>query len=387
MSHLSVGRAPGLRVLAAASVAASLLVLAACSRQEAVPEPVRSVRTQVVGTADAAGTLEFAGEVRSRVESRLGFQVGGKIVKRLVALGQPVRQGQALAQIDPRDLQLGQEVARASVSAAQVQYDQAARDLKRLKELRDQGFISAAQLERQEASWSAAQASLRQAKAQAGVQGNQAAYATLTADASGVITSVDAEPGQVVGAGTPVVSLAHDGPRDVVFSVPEDRAAWVKSLLRKPGAVKVRRWGTQATLPATVREIAAAADPVTRTFLVKADVGQADLALGQTATVLVDASGGGARTLRLPISALLGSGASSFVWVLDPSAMTVSKQPVSVAGVSGDGVLIGSGLQRGQEIVTAGVHVLQPGQKVKRWVAEGQAASPAASAASGGAAK
>ncbi|TAL21265.1 MAG: efflux RND transporter periplasmic adaptor subunit, partial [Aquabacterium sp.] len=361
MSHLSVGRAPGLRVLAAASVAASLLVLAACSRQEAVPEPVRSVRTQVVGTADAAGTLEFAGEVRSRVESRLGFQVGGKIVKRLVALGQPVRQGQALAQIDPRDLQLGQEVARASVSAAQVQYDQAARDLKRLKELRDQGFISAAQLERQEASWSAAQASLRQAKAQAGVQGNQAAYATLTADASGVITSVDAEPGQVVGAGTPVVSLAHDGPRDVVFSVPEDRAAWVKSLLRKPGAVKVRRWGTQATLPATVREIAAAADPVTRTFLVKADVGQADLALGQTATVLVDASGGGARTLRLPISALLGSGASSFVWVLDPSAMTVSKQPVSVAGVSGDGVLIGSGLQRGQEIVTAGVHVLQPG--------------------------
>lgn len=387
MSHLSVGRAPGLRVLAAASVAASLLVLAACSRQEAVPEPVRSVRTQVVGTGDATGALEFAGEVRSRVESRLGFQVGGKIVKRLVALGQPVRLGQALAQIDPRDLQLGQEVARASVSGAQVQYDQAARDLKRLKELRDQGFISAAQLERQEASWSAAQASLRQAKAQAGLQGNQAAYATLTADASGVITSVDAEAGQVVGAGTPVVSLAHDGPRDVVFSVPEDRAAWVKSLLRKPGAVKVRRWGTQTTLPATVREIAAAADPVTRTFLVKADVGQADLALGQTATVLVDASGGGARTLRLPISALLGSGASSFVWVLDPSAMTVSKQPVSVAGVSGDGVLIGSGLQRGQEIVTAGVHVLQPGQKVKRWVAEGQVAPSAASAASGGAVK
>lgn len=371
--------------LSAAVCAAALLQLAGCSRHEAAPEPIRAVRTVVVQPGDGQGSVEYAGEIRARVESALGFRVGGKIARRLVELGQPVRAGQPLAQLDPTDLRLGQEAARASVNAAQVNRDQVAADVRRFRELRQQGFISAAELERHESTLKAAEANLSQARAQAGVQGNQAAYATLTADAAGVITGVDAEPGQVVAPGTPVLRLAHDGPRDVVFTVPEDAVAAVRELRGKAGAVKVRRWGQAAVLPATVREVAAAADPVTRTFTVKADIGRADVSLGQTATVQIDARTP-RDTVRLPLTALVRKGQGSAVWLFDARTQSVSLQPVQLASIGRDTVLVSSGLRPGHEVVTAGVHVLQPGQKVKRWIepgsapASGAAAAPASSA-------
>lgn len=341
--------------------------LTACSRQEQPPEPVRAVRTTVVGTGMAVGTNEFSGEVRARVESRLGFRVGGKIMRRLVDLGQPVRAGQMLAQLDAQDLKLGQDSARAGLVAAQVNYDQAVADLKRFKDLRAEGFISAAELERRETGVKAAEATLLQARAQSSVQGNQTTYATLEADAAGVITSVDAEVGQVVGAGTPVVRLAHDGPRDAVFSVPEDRAAWLRGLVGKPGALTIKPWGRAQTVSGTVREISAAVDPVTRTFTVKADLGKTDLTLGQTLSVVVETERS-TGSLRVPLTAVLEKGGQSSVWVLDTNAMTVQLQAITVANVTADGVLVSAGLKSGQEVVTAGVHVLNPGQHVRRYV-------------------
>lgn len=355
-------------------------LLAACSRGDQATEPVRAVRTVVVGSGVAIGTNEFSGEVRARVESRLGFRVGGKITRRLVDLGQPVRAGQMLAQLDAQDLRLGQESARAGLVAAQVNYDQAVIDLKRYKELRGEGFISAAELERRETGTKAAEAMLQQARAQASMQGNQTGYASLEADAAGVITSVDAEVGQVVAAGTPVVRLAHDGPRDVVFSVPEDRAAWVRGLIGKQGAITVKPWGHAQTLSATVREVSASVDPVTRTFTVKADAGKADLTLGQTVAVVVEtdrASG----SIRVPLTALLEKSGQSSVWVLDTQAMTVQLQPVTVGNVGADSVLITSGLKSGQEVVTAGVHVLNPGQQVRRYVVKSDVKAAAAATA------
>src|SRR5204863_9819347 len=184
------------------------------------PEPVRAVRTLTIVSASAGCSYEYAAEVKARTESRLGFRVGGKIIRRVVNVGDVVKAGQVLAQLDPQDLKLGQDAARAALVAAQANYDQTLADFKRYKDLRDQEFISSAELERRDTALKAARAQLDQAKAQASVQGNQAAYAALVADASGVVTGVDAEPGMVVGAGTPVLRLAHDGPRDVVFSVP-----------------------------------------------------------------------------------------------------------------------------------------------------------------------
>jgi len=357
-------------------------LLAGCGKKPVAEPPVRAVRTLVLAETGGVLEREFAAEIRARTESRLGFRVGGKVNRRLVELGQSVTRGQVLAQLDPQDLQLGQEAARAGLAAAEAQAAQAAANFKRFVELKAQGFISAAELERHDTMNKAAQASLRQARAQAGVQGNQASYAALTADAPGVITGVDLEPGMVVGEGMPVLTLAHDGPRDAVFSVPEDMGATVRGLIGKPGALKARRWGSQDWLPVTVREVAAAADPLTRTYLVKADVGRAGFELGQTATVVLNAPVRVAGGVRVPLNALAEREGKSVLWVLDGRAMTVTPVPVTTSDITGNVILISKGIQPGQEIVTAGVHVLTPGQKVRRYQASSAGARPASSPAS-----
>jgi RND family efflux transporter MFP subunit len=370
----------GLAMLRTASFAALLVaVLAAgCSRQPPAAEPVRAVRTVTVEQPSTGGRIDYAGEVRARNESRLSFRVGGKMVARPVGLGDTVRAGQVLARLDPQDLALGQQAAQSALDAARVNADQAHADFKRFRELRDQGFISAAELDRRDSAYKAAQAQYEQARAQAGVQGNQARYTTLVADASGVITAIEADPGTVLAAGAGVLRLAYDGPRDVVFAVPEQQADRLRALEGKAGALQVRLWGEEdAPLPATVREVAAAADPATRTFTVKADVGRAAVRLGQTATVslIVPASPG---LFKLPLSAVFAQQGRSHVWLLDGASMTVQAQPVTVAGAEGNMVLVGDGLRAGQTVVSAGAHTLTPGQKVTRYAVP----APAASAAS-----
>ena len=357
-----------LQRVAARSILAILgaaMLVSACSRPAPPEEPVRSVKVITVGLGAFESGQEYAGEVRARVESRLGFRVAGKITKRTVEVGQRVKAGQLLAQLDPRDYQLAADAGRAQVVSATTQRDLAAADLTRYRALKDQNFISGAELERREATLKAAQATLEQAQAQLAGQGNQTGYTQLLADVSGVVTAVEAEAGQVVAAGTPVVRIAQDGPRDVVFAVPEDKLARVPV----GSAVTVRSWTGGPSLRGTVRELAASADPVTRTFPVKVTLSEKDageaLPLGATAYVVPQAvaqlAGG---VIKLPTSALRQEGKGSAVWVLDTASMTVRSQPVQIATADGNEAVIASGLQPGQKVVSAGVHVLSPGQKV-----------------------
>ena len=351
-------------------------LLGGCSKPVPKADPVRAVKTVRVQSQTTQATQEFAAEVRAKTESRLGFRVGGKITRREVDIGSAVSAGQVLARLDPKDLQLGQDAAAAGFVAAQVNLDQAQADYRRFKDLLEKGFISAAELERRESVVKSAQAQFDQAKAQASAQGNQTGYAALVADASGVITGIDAEPGMVVAAGTPVLRLAHNGPRDVVFSVPEDQVTAIKALGATSGAFKIRLWGEAGPVhAATLREIAAAADPVTRTFLVKADIGSIrGVRLGQTATVYVELPRVAGVT-KLPLSALREEQGKTAVWVVDEATMTVALRPVQVLGTQGNEVVIGSGLNPQQIVVTAGVHVLEPGQKVKLFTQPGAVAA------------
>ncbi|MBZ8139766.1 efflux transporter periplasmic adaptor subunit [Rubrivivax gelatinosus] len=350
------------RSLPAALLAAA--ALAACSRTEPPPEPVRAVRTLVVAAGSAGGVQEFAAEVQARTESQLAFRVGGKLVRRQAEVGRHVASGELLAQLDPEDLRLAQSAALATVRSAQVNAEMADADFKRFRELYEQGFISAAELDRRETTLKAARAQFEQARAQAGVQTNQAAYSDLHAPAAGVVTAVLAEPGAVLAAGTPVLRLAHDGARDVSFAVPEDEVGRLRAMQGRPGAVRVRLWGRTDTAPATVREVAAAADPVTRTFAVKADVGRAEMQLGQTATVIVEQPRVEGVT-KLPLAAVVRQQGRSSVWVLDRRTMTVQPRAIEVAGSDGDQLIVGGGLAPGTVVVVAGVHVLKPGQKVR----------------------
>lgn len=356
------------------------LTVAACSRPDVQPEPVRMVRTLTVASASAGGSQEYAAEIRARSEVRLGFRVAGKMVSRTVDVGQRVKAGDVLARLDPEDLRLSQDAARAALQAAQVNFDFNQADFKRFKELRDQGFISSAELERREATLKSAAAQLDQARSQASVQTNQAAYTALVATAAGVVVGVDAEPGAVLAAGTPVLRVALDGPRDAVFSVPEDAVASVRALAGRAGALRVRLWGGTEMLPATVREVAAAADPATRTFLIKADLTAPLQQLGQTATVVIDLPRQDGVTL-LPLSAVRESQGRSVVWVVDPARQVVQSRPVEVAGAQGNEVVVKAGIQPGDRVVTAGVHVLTEGQRVRLAAGVGGASAAASASA------
>lgn len=341
---------------------AAACLLAACSKPPAPTEPIRSVKVTTVGLQSTQAGLEYAADVRARVESRLGFRVGGKLIERPAELGQRVRVGQVLARLDAQDLQLAADAAKAQVAAAQTNRDLAAADFKRYESLKAENFISGAELERRDTTLKAAQAQLQAAQAQAAAQGNQSGYAALRADVSGVVTAVLAEPGQVLAAGTPVLQLAQDGARDAVFSVPEDKVG----VLRVGNAALVRRWASNSTVNAQVREVAASADPVTRTFAVKVALPPGtDWPLGSTVTVLPAVlQHAGTPVIKLPTSALRQEGQGTAVWVLDVPSMTVKSQTVQVATADGNAVVITAGLQPGMQVVTAGVHVLSPGQKV-----------------------
>jgi multidrug efflux system membrane fusion protein len=348
------------------TLAGAVLLAAGCAPAAPPEEPVRAVKVMTVGPQAFSSAYEFAGEVRARVESKLGFRVGGKIIRRQAEPGQHVKAGQVLAQLDPQDYKLAADAARSQLQATATNRDLAAADFRRYKELKEQNFISGAELDRRQATLKAAQAQWEQAQSQLAVQGNQAAYASLVADVAGVVTAVEAEPGQVVTAGAPVLRIAADGPRDVVFSVPEDKVASIR-----PGMpVKVRGWAEPLQLAGTVREVAASADPVTRTFQVKVALESSDAAppLGATAYVspqgLGRAGSEGRPVIKVPTSALRQEGKGSAVWVLDPASMTLKSQAVQIATADGNDAVIAAGLQPGMLVVSAGVHVLSAGQKV-----------------------
>jgi membrane fusion protein, multidrug efflux system len=357
------------------------LALASCGKPEHLPEPTRAVRTLVLAPSALSFQQEYAGEIRARTESRLGFRVPGKLIERQVRVGDAVRPGQVLARLDPQDLRLADQAAQASVLGARVNAQQSEADLKRFQGLFEQGFISAAELERRSTSATAAAAQYEQAKAQAAVQGRQTQFAALLADASGVITAVEAEPGAVLAAGATVVRLAWDGPRDVVFSVPEDQVGAMRAVAERKEALRVRLWGEErSSRPARIREIAAAADPLTRTFQIKAEL--IDGASGQRApmglTAVVTLQATPEVALKLPLTALMQHQGRSAVWVLDGSSMTVKPRPVTVAAADANDVVIASGLAAGDEVVTAGVHVLTEGQRVNRLAEASGAGTPAA---------
>ena len=352
------------------SVVAAAAMLSACSKKEPSPEPVRAVKLLTVGEGQIESTQEYSGDVRARIESRLGFRVAGKITKREVELGQRVKAGQVLARLDARDYQLSADAARAQLSSATTQRDLAQANAQRFRTLRAQNFISAAEMERYEASLKSAQATLDQAKAQLSSQSNQENYTQLVADVDGVVTSVEAEPGQVVAAGTPVVRIAQDGARDAVFAVPEDRRASI----RIGQSVQVKPWSDESqVVSAQVREVAASADAGTRTYQIKAALQGSNLpALGSTVRVLpegmsVTNGAVGGKVIKLPTTALRqsgGGGQGSAVWLFDPATSTIKLQAVQVATADGNEAVIASGLTAGMQVVATGVHVLTPGQKV-----------------------
>jgi multidrug efflux system membrane fusion protein len=341
--------------------AAAAVLLAACSKPPEKTEDVRPVRAIVLHSSDVDVNAEFSGEVRARYQSQLGFRVPGKIVSRKVEVGTVVRKGQVLMALDPQDLRLGQAQAQATLRATETSRDLAQNDVKRYRELRAQNFVAQAVLDEKESTLRAAEAQVDAARAAWREQANQAGYASLVADTDGVITQIAAETGQVVAAGVPVVTVARTEEKEVVFGVPEDRV----DVLRKVADVRVRLWAAPGNaVPAKIREVSPVADPATRTYPFKvtlpATLTQARL--GMTAVVQF-ASKSAQPKIKVPLSALFHERNATSVWVVEQGA--VKLVPVRVVAADGNDLVLEGEVRAGQTVVTAGVHLLKPGQKVR----------------------
>jgi RND family efflux transporter MFP subunit len=343
------------------SVFTMALLLAACSEKPPVVEDIRPVRAMQISSAGAENMVELAGDIQPRYESRLGFRVGGKVIARQVEIGSVVKRGQVLMQIDPRDLQLSQSQANASVNAAASNLSLAKAENERYRELRQKNFVSQAVLDAKEAAYKSALANHEQSNAALNIATNQNSYANLVADADGVVTALQAEAGQVVAAGTPVVQLARTGEKEARISIPEDQV----ELVRQVKEMQVRIWANQAlVLRGQLRELSPVADPATRTYTAKISIPNAppEVRLGMTATVSFITKAN-KNLIRLPLTALLNEKNQTSLWVIENGV--VKSVPVQVGGVMGNEVVIASGVNAGQMIVTAGVNTLRAGQKVK----------------------
>jgi RND family efflux transporter MFP subunit len=333
----------------------TLILLAACGEKSPPPEAVTTgpklVKALKVGAGETANAQRYSGEVRARHESTLGFRVGGKVIERLVDAGAQVKAGQVLARLDSSDAQLTAAQAEANRSLA-------AADLKRTQDLKSKNFISQAALDAKDTA-------SRAATAQAQLAQNQAAYTTLVADAAGVVVAVLAEPGQVIAAGQGVFRVARTGEREVAINIPESRV----TALKVGASATVQLWADQGneggkTYHGVLRELAAGADPATRTFAARVSIAEAapEIALGMTATVSF--AGTDEEKIIVPLAAILQKGDKAAVWIISADS-TVSQRVIEVARYGDAGAILKSGLTAGDQIVAAGAFKLVDGEKVR----------------------
>ena len=361
---------------ATATLALLTVALAACSAKDKPAEPVRPVQLAQVKLGGAHSAAVFAGEVKPRYEADLGFRIGGKLVARYVDVGARVKKGQALARIDPADVGLQAEAAKAQVAAAETEWKFAQAEYDRYQGLLKEKFISASALDAKRNTLDANHAKYEQAKANLAVAQNQASYATLTASDDGVITAVTADSGQVVAAGQPVFKLARVEEREVAISVPENRIGELTGAKQ----LFVVLWANpQKLYPARVREVSPSVDAVTRTFAVRVAIANPDAALQWGMTANVGVLGDGAPNAAvLPSTSIYQHDGKPAVWRFDPATKQVNLTPVTIGQYREDGIVVTSGLREGDWIVAAGVHKLLPGQVVRPYESGAAGTVPAA---------
>jgi membrane fusion protein, multidrug efflux system len=351
-------------LLRAFALSLPAVLLAACGSKQPPADDVRVVRATTVTADDGSNRSEYSGEVRARYESTVGFRIAGRISQRLVEVGSRVRRNQPIAKLDAIDTELNVGSARAQLASVRSEHAQIELDFQRAQRLFERRFISQAEYDRDRVQMESARAKLTAAEAEFALASNQHSYTVLLAPQDGVVTELRAEAGEVVQAGQAIATIAADGEREVVVGVPESRLEEVRAARQ----LQVEMWARPGKVYAgRVRELAPMTDSATRQYTARVTLVDADptLELGMTAHVRL-AGERAADSYRLPLTALYQKNGKSFVWVVATDSSLVHQREVEVADVAQDAVVIANGIEAGDTVVTAGVHLLFEGQHVRR---------------------
>ncbi len=343
----------------------ALMTALGCSHQDEHPRQiVRPVKvSRIVDQGDSV--MSFAGDVRARYETILSFRVAGKLLTRQVDVGDRVRKGHVLAQLDQNDYRLAVRDLQAQLASAVANRDFLRDDVARYRELLAQNVTSPPEFDRHQTAYTMARERAAALQAQLGHAVNQLAYTELSADRDGVVTALEVERGQVVSGGQAVVKLAQLDEKEIHFDVPEHLLPG----LTRQQAVNITLWADhERRLKGQIREIASAADPASRTYRVKSTLleNQETAQLGMTATVWIHSNTSSRMTI--PLSAVFtpqNKPGQPHVWLVDEQTGTVRSVPVQVGEpLDGEQIAV-TGLASGQLLVSAGVQRLAEGQAVR----------------------
>jgi RND family efflux transporter MFP subunit len=343
----------------------AMLGLAGCGEgtKVSVDRPVRPVKVATLESAADGSSLSFSGVVRPRIESAIGFRVAGKIIARLLNVGDRVSVGEVIARLDDTDLKLAENSAMAAVTAARSRRDNAMTDLERAHKLLPLNYISQSAYDVRKNELDAATGGLKVAEAQSRQAANAVGYATLVADKEGIVTAVAAEPGQVLAVGQPVISLAETSETEVAIAAPEQDYGHLTVGQR----ALVRLWSSPGTaIQGHIREIAGQADSASRTYAVRIaiDAPPPNMRLGMTASVTLGGTGGRSK-IFVPLVAVTELDGSPAVFVVDRASNIVREQQIGIDGIAANGARTTSGLNAGDMVVTAGVQFLRDGMQVR----------------------
>ena len=339
------------------------LALAGCSNEKVSEVPARPVKVMVVPKPVTERALSYSGVIAPRIESTLGFRVSGKIMERFVNVGDTVKAGQKIAQLDEKDLQLAENSARALVAAAKTRFEVASDALNRAKFLKPNGFIAQSAVDQRQLEFDSAQSALDSARDQLDQAINATSYALLLTDKDGIVTSVRAEPGQVVGAGQAVITLAHSDDIEASVAIPEQEIIKLKEGER----ASISLWSApDIRSEGKIREIAGAANPASRTYAVRVTITNPvpEMRIGMTAVVTFRVPQDTPAVI-VPVTALAGQRGKTIAFVANQDTQTVARRDIETGRVSDEGVRVKAGLKPGDILVTAGVQFLEDGMKVR----------------------
>lgn len=342
---------------------ATLTLLSACNRGQEAPAPeIRPVRVVTVAKGAVGDLIALTGTVQAQTEINMSFRIDGRLIERNVTVGDTVRPGQLIAQLDSQNEESSVQSARAQLAAARAQLVEARNNYARMRDLVAENAVSQATYDSAEALRKTAESQVESVQSQLTLAENRLSYTRLVSDVAGVVTMQAAEPGEVVGAGRPIVQVAREGARDAAFDVP----ARVKDTMPSNAELAViLASDPKVTATGVVREISPRADAVTGTFRVKFRLLNPPAAMRLGTTVTGRMKLAGAPAIDVPPSAVFRSDRQAAVWVVDPKTGTVATRNIEIRSSDPNRVEVASGLNPGDVVVTAGIQALRPGQKVR----------------------
>ncbi len=342
----------------------AMVAISGC--EEKSTEPPQAIQPVLVSTVhNNLGSFEreFNGVIAARYEVKQSFRVSGKVQERLVEIGQTVSKGQTLARLDTTDYDLALKATLNQYQAAKVDAEQARIDAERFGRLVKQQAVSLADYQQQKTRSDAANALEKQMYRQVELARNKVNYSSLMSEFNGVVSGLDFEVGQVVSAGQTVVTISDIRQLEVVVDLPEEIAADIKSYV-----LSASFWNDDtAVFSLTLRELSPVAASKSRTFRARLSFDfikpeqLSQLHLGKTMKVYLNINDQQSASI-LPASALLNTGETTSVFVVNSDSRLIEKQ-VEVIRYTNKSALV-QGLDEGDRIVSAGIHKLLAGMDV-----------------------